>query len=316
MRATSHAISCKSEVRKCYGDTYYGFSGTGAVHLLINPMAEKGKRILILGTGVLNGFRANPFRAVLAHEYGHFAHRDTAGGDAAFRVNNDMMKFATAMVYSGQAVWWNVGFQFVRLYHFLFRRISFGASRLQEVLADRKAAALYGSAAFEEGLRPVVRRSVEFNHLANQEIGLASATGGNVHNSYDLSLEEESSEEKSSIDSEVEKSLNRKSSEDDTHPSPAERFRFIRGIAHSSANFEESSLVWDLFVNRPAITTEMTSWIDQAIPRKTEKPAGSSETAAFTCDNCGAQWNPSEYRSDATQIFCSSCKQELVLPGK
>src|SRR5262249_23613902 len=55
---------------------------------------DKAGRILILGIGVLNGFRTRAFRAVLAHEYGHFAHRDTAGGDAALRVNSDMMKFA------------------------------------------------------------------------------------------------------------------------------------------------------------------------------------------------------------------------------
>src|SRR5262249_51274576 len=106
---------------------------------------DKARRILILGTGVLNGFRMHAFRAVLAHEYGHFTHRDTAGGDTALRVNNDMMKFAIVMAMAGHAVWWNLGFQFVRIYQFLFRRISHGASRLQEVLADRTAALKYGA---------------------------------------------------------------------------------------------------------------------------------------------------------------------------
>ncbi len=55
-------------------------------------------------------------------------------------INRDMMKFAIAMIESGQAVWWNVAFQFLRVYHFLFCRISHGATRLQEVLADRVAA--------------------------------------------------------------------------------------------------------------------------------------------------------------------------------
>ncbi|HSE37432.1 MAG TPA: M48 family metalloprotease [Blastocatellia bacterium] len=104
---------------------------------------DRAPRILILGVATLNGFNQNAFRAVLAHEYGHFRHRDTAGGDVAIRVNNDMMKFAFAMIESGQAVWWNVAFQFLRVYHFLFRRISHGATRLQEVLADRVAARKY-----------------------------------------------------------------------------------------------------------------------------------------------------------------------------
>src|SRR4030095_4082155 len=67
-------------------------------------MQDRAHRILILGVGTLNGFNQNAFRAVLAHEYGHFSHRDTAGGDVAIRVNNDMIKFAVAMIESGQAV--------------------------------------------------------------------------------------------------------------------------------------------------------------------------------------------------------------------
>src|SRR5437016_4144654 len=131
------------------------------------------KRVLILGVGVLNGFSQRAFRGVLTHEYGHFSNRDTAGGDIAFRVNQDMIKFAVAMAENGQAVWYNVAFHFLWLYHFIFRRITCGATRLQEVLADRVAARLYGAPAFEEGLTHVIRRSVEFNHFAAGEIASA-----------------------------------------------------------------------------------------------------------------------------------------------
>ena len=66
-------------------------------------LRNEAHRILILGTGVLNGFKQNDFRCVLAHEYGHFSHRDTAGGDIALRVRNDMLKFYLAMRQAGQA---------------------------------------------------------------------------------------------------------------------------------------------------------------------------------------------------------------------
>ena len=49
-------------------------------------MQDKAQRLLILGVGVLDGFRLNAFRAVIAHEYGYFSNRDTAGGDVAFPV--------------------------------------------------------------------------------------------------------------------------------------------------------------------------------------------------------------------------------------
>ncbi len=92
---------------------------------------DRARRILILGLGTVNGFRRNAFRAVLAHEYGHFSHRDTAGGDVALRVNSDIINFAEAIGRAGQAVWWNLAFQFLRAYHFIFRRITHGATRLQ-----------------------------------------------------------------------------------------------------------------------------------------------------------------------------------------
>ena len=220
---------------------------------------DLGQRVLVLGIGLLPGFGQNAFRAVLAHEYGHFSHRDTAGGDIALRVNQDMMKFAVAMVYAGQAVWWNIAFQFLKLYDFLFRRISYGAIRLQEVLADRAAARLYGREPFEEGLRHVIRRNIEFNHFADTEIKEALQSGRALQNVYAL----ESHQEKA-IDEEIESALNRATSEDDTHPSPLERFRLISRVVSSSQS-DRSGLVWELFANRDTITQEMSSQIERMV---------------------------------------------------
>jgi tetratricopeptide (TPR) repeat protein len=213
---------------------------------------DRAQRILIVGVGVLNDFPQNGFRAVLAHEYGHFSHRDTAGGDIAFRVNADMMKFAHAMILSGQAVWWNIAFQFLRVYHFIFRRISHGATRLQEVLADRVAASKYGPGAFEEGLRHVVRKGVEFNHVATQEINESASSQRALQNLYELQPTDNPDLEK-----EVEASLNRETTEDDTHPSPRDRFRFIRRIVSGSEQSVPGQ-VWDLFKDKEALTLEMT----------------------------------------------------------
>ncbi len=220
---------------------------------------DKARRILILGTGVLNDFRENAFRAVLAHEYGHFAHRDTAGGDVAMRVNNDMMKFAHAMILSGQAVWWNLAFHFLRLYHFIFRRIGHGASRLQEVLADRMAALKYGAESFEEGLLHVIRRSVEFDHLANREINEAVKAGRVLQNLYDLTPQSNVT-----VEEEVNSSLSRQTSEDDTHPSPMDRFRLVRQM-NTARSPAPTGMVWSLFLNRDGLTKEMSLWVNQRV---------------------------------------------------
>ncbi|HEX8147928.1 MAG TPA: M48 family metallopeptidase [Pyrinomonadaceae bacterium] len=137
---------------------------------------DKATRILIIGVGVLNGFTRNAFRAVLAHEYGHFGHRDTAGGEVALRVNKDMVVFAYAMAAAGQAVWYNLAFQFLRAYHFIFRRISHGATRLQDILADRVAVYNYG-ARLRGGLdaRHLPRRGVQPPGRARDQRGRAVA---------------------------------------------------------------------------------------------------------------------------------------------
>jgi Zn-dependent protease with chaperone function len=218
---------------------------------------DRARRILILGAGVLNDFSLNGFRAVLAHEYGHFSHRDTAGGDVALRVNADMMKFAHAMILSRQNVWWNLAFHFLRIYHFIFRRITHGATRLQEVLADRVAAAKYGAQAFEEGLKHIIQKTAEFSVLATREINESASTRRSLQNLYELPVTAEPE-----IQQRAEKTLNRETTEDDTHPSPNDRFRFTRKIV-SQSEPPISGMVWDLFTDRAALTVEMTATIQK-----------------------------------------------------
>ena len=54
--------------------------------------------------------------------------------------------------------------------------------------------------------------------------------------------------------------LNRETREDDTHPSPNDRFRFTRRIT-SQTEPALSGMVWDLFTNREALTSEMTKMV-------------------------------------------------------
>jgi Zn-dependent protease with chaperone function len=220
-------------------------------------MHDSARRILILGVGTLNGFSQGAFRAVLAHEYGHFLHRDTAGGDVAIRVNNDMTQFAVAMIESNQAVPWNIAFLFLRVYHFIFRRISHGATRLQEVMADWIAVKKYGATAFEEGLTHVIRRGVEFEDIAFCEFTGATNARRSIQNIYELKADREGI-----IEERINEVINRATTEDDTHPCPSERFRLARRI-ESEGQAEASGMVWDLIANRVALTAEMNSIIEK-----------------------------------------------------
>jgi hypothetical protein len=66
--------------------------------------------------------------------------------------------------------------------------------------------------------------------------------------------------ENADVEQEAERALNRETSEDDTHPSPFDRFRFTSRII-SQSEPPLSGMVWDLFKNRDGLTTEMTSLI-------------------------------------------------------
>lgn len=229
---------------------------------LIAKMQDKAERILIIGTATLNGFSQNAFRAVLAHEYGHFSNRDTAGGDVAFRVNADIMNLAMAMGQSGTATFYNVGFQFLRFYHFLFRRITHGASRLQEILADRVAVYQYGAEDFRQGLSHVILRELEFNHVAEKEINAAFAANRAMQNLYNLTIDDESI--KKDLKQKFDEYISRQTTEDDTHPSPQDRFKLIEQIK-SKGNEPITGEVWDLFKDKESLTTEMNRKVEDRI---------------------------------------------------
>lgn len=57
-------------------------------------------------------------------------------------------------------------------------------------------------------------------------------------------------------------SLTRVTSEDDTHPGPLDRFRYVERIT-SQTEAQISGEVWDLFKDRAGLTTEMTSMVQQ-----------------------------------------------------
>ncbi len=225
-------------------------------------MQDKAERVLIVGLATLNDFNQNAFRAVLAHEYGHFSNRDTAGGDIAMRVNMDIIRLAESMAMSGTATFYNIAFQFLRFYHFLFRRITHGASRLQEILADRVAVHQYGADAFREGLTHVIRREVEFNHIAEREINVAFTHNRALQNLYEITVQDE--RVKKSLEQECSEVIARPTTEDDTHPSPEDRFKLASQIK-SRETEPIGGMVWDLFKNKEALTLEMNALLEERL---------------------------------------------------
>lgn len=171
----------------------------------------------------------------------------------------DILKFYFAMRAAGQATYINAAFHFLRIYNFIFRRISHGATRLQEILADRVAAQIYGAPAFEGGLRHVIRRSIEFEAAANGEIKQSIESARPLQNLYELPPPAGAG-----VATEFEKSLNRPTTEDDTHPGPRDRFRLVARFQHPTCPPRPGE-VWELFKDPDALRAEMLAQIEKRV---------------------------------------------------
>ncbi|HUR83565.1 MAG TPA: M48 family metalloprotease [Thermoanaerobaculia bacterium] len=229
---------------------------------------KRGKeRCLILGVAALDGLAVRPFKSILGHEYGHFSNRDTAGGAFALSVRRSLMATAIGLAQGGVATWYNPAWLFVNAFHRLFLRISEGASRLQEVLADRWAVFAYGADAFEAGLRHVVTRGVQFD--AHVECTLKEVVNGQIplSNLYTYAPAKAADD----VSSAIEEALNRKSTMYDSHPAPAERFALIHKLPAQSIapELDDDAPASSLFTNFEALQLRMTAQVRENVKANT-----------------------------------------------
>jgi len=238
-------------------DNVYLTPGTG-VAVMERATKKPKERCLILGVGALDGLKIRPFKAILGHEYGHFSNRDTAGGAFALGVRNSLGVTAQGLAEGGAATWYNPAWLFLNGFNRVFLRISEGASRLQEVLADRWAVIAYGADAFEAGLRHVIERSVRFDAHVGATLNEVVKSKTALANLY--TYEPSKRAEEKDIETAVNEALNRKVSAYDSHPSPAERFALVHALPSRSRRLEpnDDDPVWSLFARPIEVQHLMT----------------------------------------------------------
>jgi hypothetical protein len=237
----------------------------------------KSERCLILGVGVLDGFRVGPFMSVLAHEHGHFSNEDTAGGDLALWARRSLFHMGRALAQSGAATAYNPAWWFFRGYLAVFLRISQGASRLQEVLADRRAIFAYGSEAFRDGYTHVLRRTVGFDLHASATLKEVIEGKKGLSNLYCFAPQTPPTANE--LDDGYQEVLQREPSAYDSHPSSAQRLEWAQALAISATPDPQSQdEVWSLFDARDELEKLMTTVVRSniavahqvVIPEKTE----------------------------------------------
>ncbi|MCP4537572.1 MAG: M48 family metalloprotease [Chloroflexi bacterium] len=232
---------------------------------LVQKLRGAGQRCLILGLGTLPEMTQAQFKAILAHEYGHFSNRDTAGGNLARQVRFSMNRMAYGLAINGLARWYNPAWLFVNSFNRVFLRVTLGASRLQEILADRYAALAYGVENFVNGLTHVVRQSLLFSANINHKVDLATQSGTNLPNLYvPAALPDPLMEQ---LETKIDTEMSRPTSAYDSHPSPQERFRLLRQLDVTNEVAENQEPVWDLLADAEKLQSEMIAIVQADFER-------------------------------------------------
>lgn len=235
---------------------------TPGTEMAVMERGKKSKeRCLILGVAGLDGLAIRPLKAVLGHEYGHFTNRDTSGGAFALKVRHSVNATAYALAEGGAAAWYNPAWLFVSGFNRVFLRISEGASRLQEVLADRWAVFAYGADAFEAGLRHVVTRGVHFD--AHVGATLKEVVDGQLPLANLYTYQPAQAGADVDVATAIEEALHRQSSAYDSHPSPAERFALVHALPrHGNApDSGDEAPAWSLFDDVLELQRAMTAQV-------------------------------------------------------
>jgi len=121
------------------------------------------RRIMGIGLPLMSALDINEFRAVLAHEFGHYHGGDVALGPLIYRTRYSLAR--TMEATSGTFL----ETPFVA-YGNMFLRVSASVSRNQEFVADAVAARTVGAAALAGGLQKAERAGVAFHLYMASEV--------------------------------------------------------------------------------------------------------------------------------------------------
>jgi Zn-dependent protease with chaperone function len=224
-------------------------------------LRRQGQRDLILGMGALSGLTQGQLRAILAHEYGHFNNRDSAGGNLVQLVQRSLNTIARNLAHAGLATWYNPAWWFVNIYNRIFLRITLGASRLQEILADRLAALAYGAPTLAGGLEQLIRQDLTFAFQLDVEVKQANEQKRSLHNLYTLPpLEDTCALEKA-----LAHTMTRPSSAYNSHPAPHDRLALIECIQTDNPPEDDPRPAWDLIEHAARVQEEATALLGKRL---------------------------------------------------
>ena len=125
-------------------------------------MGFGSRRVMGLGLPLMHTLTCSQFRAVLAHEFGHFHSGDTRVGPWIFKTRDTITRTLGSLGRS------KLQLPFI-WYGNMFLRVTHAISRRQEFVADELAARTVGAKPLADGLRTVHGTGMAFNAYWRQE---------------------------------------------------------------------------------------------------------------------------------------------------
>jgi len=197
------------------------------------------RRMLAVGYPVLHGLTQNELRAVLAHEFGHYAGGDTQLTPWIYHTRQVLSR--TVDNLSGNLL----DFLFIG-YAKLFLRVTNAISRQQELAADRTAARIAGGESVVSGLKKLATLAPGHEHFWHTEVVplLDSGYLPTLHTGFDQYCRNPFIQ-KIIKDALAEELRIEDVDEYDTHPPLAERIRNVHAFVSSGPrNHPEPASAW------------------------------------------------------------------------
>lgn len=164
----------------------------------------------------------------------------------------------------GTATWINPVWWFINGYYRIYLRITQGASRLQEILADRYAAVQFGVENSRSSLTFITRQNLLFNYQLNQEVNDARTETRGLNNLFTLPPVNDCAE----IDQEYAKEIEAHTSPYDSHPSLRDRLGFIERIKRPGYEQLDSRPVWDLIPSAAYLQEQITREVETNLRKR------------------------------------------------
>ncbi|HZU33465.1 MAG TPA: M48 family metallopeptidase [Candidatus Angelobacter sp.] len=214
------------------------------------------RRIMVLGLPLMALLNRSQFRAVLAHEFGHYYAGDTKLGVWIYKTRTAIWRTVTRLGIHGSFL-----FFLFKWYNEVFLRITLAISRAQEHAADRLAAQLEGANALIEGLKQLHRGAAAWQPYL-QSTWLPIVSAGYVPSiSQGLQYFLQAPQVNAAVEQQLEKELSYGKAEPlDSHPALPERIATLQGMEALNIQQNPASSL-ELFENLQEIEKLLTTFI-------------------------------------------------------